>query len=55
MLPSRRYDISGRSTITAPFKNVTLDFGLEMGLLAPAIPIRDVMDIYQQPSCYTYV
>ncbi|KAF8802290.1 Di-copper centre-containing protein [Phlegmacium glaucopus] len=55
MLPSRLYDISGRSTITPPFQNVTLDFGLEMGDLAPTIPIRDVMDLRQKPSCYAYV
>lgn len=55
MLPSRLYDISGRSTTEPPFENVTLDFVLEMGLLAPNITIRDVMNIHQQPSCYTYV
>ena len=55
MLPSRLYDISGHSTTTPPFENVTLTFGLEMGRLAPTIPIRDVMDIHQPPFCYTYV
>lgn len=55
MLPSRLSDISGRSTTTAPFQNVTLDFGLEMGNLSTIVPIRDVMNIHQQPSCYAYV
>lgn len=55
MLHSRLYEISGRSTITPPFQDVTLAFGLEMGELGPTIPIQDVMNIHQKPSCYAYV
>ena len=51
----RLYEVSGRSTITPPFQNITLDFGLEMGGFAPITPIRQVMDIHSEPMCYTYV
>ena len=39
MLPSRLYEISGRSTPDPPYQNVTLDFDLEMGNLAPNVTI----------------
>ena len=56
MNPSTRlYEVSGRSTITPPFHNITLDFGLELGDFAPIMPIRQVMDIHSGPMCYTYV
>ncbi|KAJ3515550.1 hypothetical protein NLJ89_g1689 [Agrocybe chaxingu] len=56
MLPSRLYEVSGRSTTTPPFRNITLDFIIEMGeSLGPSVPIRDVMDIHSPPNCYTYV
>ena len=55
MLPSRLFDISGHSTPDPPFSNITLDFKLDMGNLAPNITIRDVMDIHDQLNCYTYV
>ena len=55
MLPDRLYEISGRSTIDPPFVDVTLDYPLDMGTLADTIPIRDVMDIWSAPNCYTYV
>ncbi|KAH9478721.1 Tyrosinase P [Psilocybe cubensis] len=54
-LPQRLYEISGRSTTTPPFKNVTLDYTLLMGNLGETRPIRDVMDIHSEPLCYTYV
>ncbi|KAF8802803.1 Di-copper centre-containing protein [Phlegmacium glaucopus] len=53
--PDRRlYDVSGRSSTTPPYQNITLDFGLDMGSFAPTKPIREVMDIYSEPMCYTY-
>jgi len=52
---SRLYEISGHSTTTPPFQNVTLDFKLEMGNFAPWLSIREVMNIHKEPSCYTYV
>ena len=55
MLPSRLFEISGRSTTDPPYQNVTLDFELEMGNQAPKVPIRDVMDIHDGSNCYTYV
>lgn len=53
--PSRLYEVSGRSAITPLYQNITLDFGLDMGGFAPTEPIREVMDIYSEPMCYTYV
>jgi tyrosinase len=55
MLPSRLYEISGRSTPDPPYQNITLDFQLEMGNLAPNATIRSVMDIHDDSNCYTYV
>ena len=52
---TRLYDVSGRSTITPPFHNITLDFGLDLGDFAPIMPIHQVMDIHSGPMCYTYV
>ena len=52
-LPNRLKDISGRSTVDPPYKNVTLDFPLEMANLAPRLPIRDVMHI-TGGLCYDY-
>jgi len=54
-LPYRLYEISGRSTLIAPFHNVTLDSPLQMGTLGPTVPIRDIMDLWKEPNCYTYV
>ncbi|KAF9051998.1 hypothetical protein BJ165DRAFT_1384778 [Panaeolus papilionaceus] len=50
----RLWEITGRSTTTPPFVNVTLDYMLIMGTLANDVPIRDVMDTHQSPQCYTY-
>ena len=55
MLPSRLYEISGRSSPDPPYENVTLNFPLEMGNQARSVPIRDVMDIHDSSNCYTYV
>lgn len=55
MLPSRLYEISGRSTPDPPYENITLNFQLEMGNQARSVPIRDVMDIHDDSNCYTYV
>ncbi|KJA25575.1 hypothetical protein HYPSUDRAFT_53099 [Hypholoma sublateritium FD-334 SS-4] len=54
--PSRLYDISGRSSQTPPFVNVTLDYPLEMAQsIGPTVPLWKVMDIRSEYNCYTYV
>ena len=53
--PERLYEISGPESITPPYGNVTLDYLLQMSSVGPTIPLRDVMDIRKEPSCYTYV
>jgi len=55
MKPSRLYEISGYTTSTPPFTNVTLDYPLQMGTIGNTVPIRTVMDIHSEPNCYTYV
>ena len=55
MVPQRPYEISGSATTVPPFVNVTLDYPLQMGTLGPTVPIRDIMDIWSVPNCYTYV
>ena len=52
--PSRLYEMTGRSTVTAPFTDVTLDFPLTMDTLGESVTIGDVMNIYREPNCYTY-
>ena len=37
-----------------PHKEVTLDFPLEMGNLAPRSHVRDVMDVTGGSLCYDY-
>ncbi|KAF9558276.1 tyrosinase [Agrocybe pediades] len=55
MKPSRLYEISGYTTSTPPFTNLTLEYPLQMGTIGNTVPIRDVMDIHSEPNCYTYV
>jgi len=51
----RLYEICGPTSVTPPYGNVTLDYPLKMGDVGPTLTIRDVMDIRQEHSCYTYV
>ncbi|KAJ8462778.1 hypothetical protein ONZ45_g17812 [Pleurotus djamor] len=53
-MDKRLTDMSGRATEEPPYVNVTLEFELKMGPLAPLVPIRDVMDIRRTPLCYKY-
>ena len=54
--PARLYEISGRSSQTPPFVNVTLDYPLEMAQsIGPTVPLWKVMDIRSAYNCYTYV
>ncbi|KAJ8488247.1 hypothetical protein ONZ45_g14025 [Pleurotus djamor] len=53
-LSKRLEEISGYTTFTPPFTNVTLDFKLKMDKLGALMPIRDVMDIRASPMCYEY-
>lgn len=54
--PAKRlYEITGRSTVAPPYTDVTLDFDLDFGALAPSLKIRQVMNIHEAPACYTYV
>lgn len=40
------YDYSGT--------NVTLDFEINLGAIAPSIPLRDTLDTQGKLFCYTY-
>ena len=53
--PERLYEVSGQTSITPPYGNLTLGFPLQVGNLGPTVLVRDVMDIRKEPSCYTYV
>lgn len=55
-LPARLLDISGpsRSEMTSLSPNVTLDFVLSVGVLAPDVTIREVMNIQGTVLCYDY-
>jgi len=53
--PERLYEVSGRTSITPPYGNLTFSYPLQMGNLGPTLPVRDVMDIRKEPSCYTYI
>ncbi|KAJ7705510.1 monooxygenase [Mycena rosella] len=47
-------EMSGRSTRDPPYVNVTLNFELDMLMLAPTVTIREVMDIRNPLLCYIY-
>ena len=55
VVPERLYDIAGRTSVTPPYGNITLDYVLEMGSVGDNHPIRDVMDTGVEPLCYVYV
>jgi tyrosinase len=52
---ARLHEISGRSSVDPPYRNVTLHFKLKSGTLAPVVPIRDVMNIMGPMLCYDYI
>ncbi|KAJ7217120.1 tyrosinase [Mycena pura] len=51
---SRQEDISGRSTVDPPYVSVTLDFELDMMMLAPPVTIKDIVDTRSGWLCYIY-
>jgi tyrosinase len=46
--------MSGRSTAGPPYIDVTLEFELDMMMIAPTVTIREVMDIRNDLLCYMY-
>ncbi|KAI5861276.1 hypothetical protein GGS23DRAFT_160792 [Durotheca rogersii] len=59
----RKVDIGGPDTQWAypydyygelPYENVTLDFVMNFGKVAPEVKIREVMDIHDAPFCIAY-
>lgn len=55
-LPARLLDISGpsRPEMVPLSPNVTLDFVLSVGVLAPDVKISEVMNIQGTVLCYDY-
>ncbi|KAF7364338.1 Tyrosinase central domain-containing protein [Mycena sanguinolenta] len=51
---SRLEDISGPSTVNPPYEDVTLDFELDMMMLAPPVTIREVLETPNQLLCHIY-
>ncbi|KAG6828514.1 hypothetical protein H0H92_007731 [Tricholoma furcatifolium] len=51
----RLYQISGRSTQTPPYVDVTLNYTLLTGPLSEPLQIHQVMDIGNNLLCYSYV
>ena len=52
---NRLYALSGPTTQTAPFTNITLDFKMPFTTLAQPIAVREVMDAESEPGCFQYV
>jgi hypothetical protein len=56
LYPSKRlYEISGRSTVNPPYRNVTLAYQLKTFNLAPPVTIAQVMDTTNPLLNYVYV
>ena len=54
-LATRLHEVGGQTTprdTTGP--NVTADFEVNMGAIAPSIPISDLLDTEGDVLCYTY-
>lgn len=53
----RLYEVDGPSptSATPPYDRLTLGYPLKMGNVGQTVPVRDVLDIRKEPSCYTYV
>lgn len=51
---TRFFSVSGPATKTTPVHEVGLDYVLHMGSLGLSVPIRDVLDLWSKPNCYTY-
>jgi tyrosinase len=51
---NRLYALSGPTTQTPPFTNITLDFKMPFTSIAAPLAVREVMDIESEPSCFQY-
>lgn len=55
LAPSTRFfSISGPATRTDPVHEVGVDYVLYMGSLGLSVPIREVLDLWSKPNCYSY-
>jgi tyrosinase len=56
-LQKRQYAIAYTKTIlnNPPSENLTLDDVIQLGILAPAVRIREVMNPKDRVMCYTYI
>jgi len=53
--PSHLYEIGGPTSIYPPVVNLTYNFPLQMGNLGPTVSVGTILNIYDEPNCYTYV
>lgn len=54
-LEARVVDVSGYTSVWAPFENLTLDYKLNYSTLGPLTPVRDVMYTKGKTLCYEYI
>lgn len=52
---SRFFEVSGPASKVPPVHTVGVDYVLGMGSLGLSVPIRDTLDLWSKPNCYTYL